>query len=181
MTSAPIVASSFSPSGPWSSSVWMRTTVCSTPNSLARSEASRLTSSFWVTPAEQVGALDPGGTQRRGHGGAPDHHLHVEFGTDRRCDRLVLLDDDHVVALGPEALREVYQPTSPAPTITTCIDPACPIGPPDHERQAATETDVTSAARGARAAECLRRSRVGEIVTGGNPPRSTYSLCRLDR
>ena len=56
---------------------------------------------------EQVGAFDAGSPQRRRHGGAADDHLHVEFGTDRRSDHLVLLDDDDVVALGSEPLGEI--------------------------------------------------------------------------
>jgi hypothetical protein len=56
-----------------------------------------------------------------------DHDLHVEFGTDRRSDHLVLLDDDDVVALRPETLGEV--PADFSRSDDDMHIPACPIGP----------------------------------------------------
>ncbi len=132
ITSAPIVASSRSPSGPRSSSVWIRTTVCSTPNSFASSDARRLTSSFCVTPASRPAFSIPAARNVDGTAALPT--TTCTSSSAPIAAAMTSFCSTTTMSL-PSAPRRWarYQPTSPAPTITTCMTTACPIGPTDRE------------------------------------------------
>src|SRR6056297_3136960 len=142
ITSAPIVASSFSPIGPRSSSVWMRTTVCSTPNSLASNDARRLTSSFWVTPASNSARSMPAARSVDGTVALPTTTC---TSSSAPIAAAITSSCSTTTTSFPSAPSRWarYQPTSPAPTITTCIVTACLIDRTDRERQARRRPSVT--------------------------------------